>query len=397
MARDIKAMDIGDKIDLLDSESGASRLVGTAVPGGDASFQDDADDSSSYHQIGGGALWVKVASGSGADKWRRVATTDDVNAQGFRALVNTTTSESGPTDGTVRDLNASPWSDDDGTTLAGADYALNDYILFCGATKKLMQVTNIAGDSITLSDAAPALASGDNFVVQNYLPNPNNLETQAIVHYNGTDCIKLGDVQWQFATGINLSASFSATPGTVLPGDSVEAAIEKLLSSINSLVSLTGEAAGSLVHAPFPGSTIPDNSTTRDALTALESAVEAAGSLIKFDVTLTSGAGATVINSAVVDDVYKTQWDLWVLNIDTGDVRTMEVEAFHNGIPGGADATLVKESVDDKKRLGSPFNVQVKDTTLTGTGASQNMNLVMQTNVGGSGIRIIGIRKDVCL
>ena len=130
MSRDIKAMDLGDKIDLLDSDSGASRLVGTAVPGGDAAFQDDADDSSSYHHIGGGALWVKVASGSGVDKWRRVATTDDVNAQGFRALVNTTTSESGPTDGTVRDLNASPWSDDDGTTLAGADYALYEYILF---------------------------------------------------------------------------------------------------------------------------------------------------------------------------------------------------------------------------------------------------------------------------
>jgi hypothetical protein len=285
------------------------------------------------------------------------------------------TATAAPTSGNTIDLAATPLSGDEGTLLTGASFTPNvSHILFGnGGTEKIMLVTAVAGDVITVVDATPALATGNCFVVENYLPDsPGAQEGLALVQFNGTDYVKLADLDFAFATGIALSQAYTAGSGNVLPGDTVEVAIQKVDGVNDAQDTLFGTSQGATNLGNFTGSTIPDSSDVKGALQSLETAVEAINDLTKTKVT-----GITTVQTVdqiKVQDFQAARW--WVVvSLDSNPARKQgfEVHAMHDGTLV-ADATVTDETSYGKLKTGTVFTVNIA-TDLNGTGAAQFMRL----------------------
>jgi hypothetical protein len=122
---------------------------------------------------------------------------------------------------------------------------------------------------------APALSANDTFIANNYLPDsPGAQEGKAIVNYNGSVMLKLADIDFAIATGINLSGSYAAAAGNVLPGDTLEAAVAKLDGVNDAQDTLLGTAQGALDLGTFTGAIISDNNSVKGALQELETSLE---------------------------------------------------------------------------------------------------------------------------
>lgn len=138
--------------------------------------------------------------------------------------------------------------DDAPTQFVTASFAVGSYVLFtkAGVEPKLMVVRDVLGtkkwyDS-TESDPALKVArgvsAGDTFIVKNDLLDLTDAaEGSAMYHIlAGTPktAIKIGDLDWDQATGINLSSSYVRGAGgaTVVVGDTVEQAFQKLDGNI---------------------------------------------------------------------------------------------------------------------------------------------------------------------
>ena len=256
------------------AENGALQariMTGTAIPDGTSNGQDTAPIGSLYLRSGTGGTYEKIANaGAPADwilsgtavigKWRNekiVVATNDTVAAG------------------TRDLAASPFSDDDGTLITAASFAVNDYVLAdCDGTPVLMKVTAVSSPNVTFAVATPAIVTEDTFVAINYLPDPNLGENRAILNYNGSVIVKIADIDFSVATGINLSGSYTASSGNVAPSDSVEAAIAKLDGVNDNQDTLLGTAQGATNLGTFTGATVPDNSTVKGAIQSLETSLE---------------------------------------------------------------------------------------------------------------------------
>ena len=59
------------------ADVGVKLLFGAGAPGGDADIQDAAEQGSMYLDTGGNQ-YIKKTSGSGTDKWKRLADGDDL-------------------------------------------------------------------------------------------------------------------------------------------------------------------------------------------------------------------------------------------------------------------------------------------------------------------------------
>ena len=130
-----------------------------------------------------------------------------------------------------------PFSDDDlPTQLAIGNFSAGMYILSSsGASSKLFKVVLDAG---ILKLAAPeyALASDHAFLVNNdLLDSPDAAEGRSLYHFSGVDLQKLGDFDWSFASGIDISTAYDAAivSGNILAGDTVEVAIAKVEAKAN--------------------------------------------------------------------------------------------------------------------------------------------------------------------
>jgi hypothetical protein len=136
-----------------------------------------------------------------------------------------------------------PFSDDDAPEMVIGDFAAGDRILSKnGASSKIFRVWDDAGTLKVTTAGVDALAANDTFLVMNDLPDsPANQEGAAIYTWTGADLVKVGDMDWSLATGIDLSASFTSTTGVVAVGDSVELAIAKLVG--NLAAEITNRAA----------------------------------------------------------------------------------------------------------------------------------------------------------
>lgn len=321
MARDLFEQELGLKITDENSDSGVSILQGSAVPDGVSNKQDEAEIGSIYLRRGTGELYQKKANGGAPADWE---------LQGGAAIgtwrpekIRVVTGDTGVTPGAPRNLTTTPFSDDEGTLLTAADFTVGEFAII---NEILLEVTAVSAPNVTFSTpgSAPALAEGDTFVAINYLPDsPGTQEGQAIVTYNGSNHVKIADIDWNFADGINLAAGYSAASGDVTSSDTVQSALEKIdgnndaqdtllgtsqgdtnlgtfsgatISDNNSvkgalqeletaheevdqnvddLITLSGSPENSVDHGTFPGAVIPDNSTTKGALTALEAKDEA--------------------------------------------------------------------------------------------------------------------------
>lgn len=275
-------------------------LFGTAAPGGDAGEQDAAPIGSFYLRQNGASsgMYQKKANAGATGDWElngaSAATIGTFRGEKVRAVTNDTV-----TAGVARDLVASPFADDEGTTLVAADFAIGEFIIAdSDGTPVLLEVTAISAPSVTFSTpgSAPTLSEGDTFVANNYLPDtPGDQEGQAIVHYNGSVIVKIGDVDWNFADGINMAAGYTAGSGDVSASDTVQSAIEKLDGNNDAQDSVLGTAQGAVDLGTFTGATISDNVSVKVALQELETAYEETDQNVDDLITL-SGVAENAVN-----------------------------------------------------------------------------------------------------
>lgn len=399
-----------------DSDEGVHHLFGSGAPGSQTQ-ENDAEVGSIYNDtVAPGHLHRKKAAGSGTDKWIRLADYDDIIGQKWRSeKVIAITSTAAPTEGATIDLVATPLGGDETPFLVGSDFTVGDYILFgAGGTEVLGQVSAIDGDEIDITYIGfPALSARDTFIVKYYLLDAGDAqEKQAIVFYDGSVYVKLGDVNWDFATGINLSAGYTPGSGNPTSADTVESAIQKIDGNVDAVNSLTGIAQGATNLGTFTGDIISDNTNIKTALQELETdldAVQALSGVADAAVTLGTFTGDYVIpdsqtikqalqalethaergfyekavtsltaiqtvDSVKVDDVSAVEWTvMYELASDPSRRITEKVIALHDGTPG-ADATATDFNQYSVIRKGTAFN-RTLDVDVNGTGPAQVMRL----------------------
>jgi len=254
-------------------------LFGSAAPGGDAGEQDAAPLGSLYIRQNGSSstIYQKVASSNAPSDWLENGSSSAAvgvwRGEKVIAVTNDTV-----TAGVARDLVASPFADDEGTTLAAADFQVGQFIIAdADGTPVLLEVTNVSAPNVTFDTpvSAPALSAEDTFVTRNYLPDsPADQEGQAIVNYNGSVMVKIGDIDWSFADGIQLASGYTPASGDISDADTVQSAIEKLDGNNDAQDTLLGTSQGDTDLSTFSGVTIPDSSSVKGALQSLETAYE---------------------------------------------------------------------------------------------------------------------------
>lgn len=358
-------------------------IFGSAAPGGDAGEQDAAPQGSLYIRQNGASstIYQKIGTANSTADWQENGSTS--LQLGFRPeKIRAITSEN-VTAG-ARDLTTTPFTDDDGTTLSATDFAVGEFIISnSGATAVLLEVTAVSAPSVTFSTptSAPALAAFDTFLTPNYLPDPNGQENQALVQVNSAGAIvKVADVDWNFATGINLSAGYTPGSGNITTSDSVESAIQKLDGNNDAQDTLLGTAQGATNLGTFTGNIIADNESVKDALQQLETEVE------KGRVSVDGVTVLQTVDSVLVDEVCAIKWYVWVQEVATREVKAYEIFAAHNGDDSN-DATDVDFHDPILKVDGANFNLTV-NVGLGGSGVTQAMNLTIATTTGGVDVRV---------
>jgi hypothetical protein len=386
MARNLFGVEKGLRLfGVNESDPGVEILFGTAAPGGDSGEQDAAPLGSLYIRKNGASsqIWQKTDTTNSASDWTLNGSSAAVvgiwRPEAIKVLTNDTQGAG------TRDMTASPFADDEGTLITAADFAVNDYIISdADGTPALLRVSAVSAPNVTFVVASPALAANDTFIVENYLPDsPAAQEGRAIANYNGTVMVKLGDINWNFADGINMAVGYAAINGTVSSSDSVNSAIEKLDGNQQDLITLSGVAQGSVDLGTFTGSVIPDNSDIKEALQALETEVEEG-----YQAAANAVTTVTTVDSVLVDSAAAVKWYVYARRTASpARVQALEVWATHDGT-SSADATSIDETVYAKLKIGASFNLQV-DLDLNGTGAAQTMRLrVTSSEVGGVDVRV---------
>lgn len=379
MARQLRGIEKGIRLFGTNADTGVSYLFGTGAPGGDAGDQDNANVGSIYNEDGGGKIYHKITAGSGADKWAQLPSFDDLNSISFRSKAIALTDDN-ITSGAARDLVASPLSDDEAPLLVAADFTVGDLVIAdASGTPRLMEVTAVAAPNVTFTDSASPLSTNDNFVIKYHLPDSDGTqENQSFVHYNGSSVIKLGDIDWNFATGINLSSGYVTIVGSVAANDTVEVAIAKLDKRTLDLITLTGVAANAIDLGTFTGNIIPDNVAIKPALQSLETAINS----LEFQSQLTGVTTVQTLDSVLVDDVLACEWELHSReDANPSKIQVKKIFATHDG-HSGADAVNVDDSVDGVLKIGSNFNNEA-NVILTGSGSAQKMELQVQSSTAG--------------
>lgn len=381
MARVLHSVERGLSITGVDQPTGVDILFGSANPGGDSGDQDAAPLGSIYLKTDG-TLFQKVGTANSTADWLYNGSSSVAIGKWRpeRLLVVTNDTQAAGT----RNLTTTPFSDDETPLLTAASFAVNDYIISdADGTPTLLRVSAISSPSVTFVAAASALTAEDTFVAINYLPDsPGTQENRAIVNYNGSVIVKLADIDWNFADGINLAAGYAAVNGAISASDTVNSAIEKLDGNQLDLITLSGVAVGSTHLGTFTGSIIPDSSTEKAALQALETYIETGD-----QTTVAAITTIQTVGSVLVDDVAAIKWYLH-LSEDAApeNVKAYEIFAAHDG-NSAADATLVDDTVYAKLKLNVAFNATVT-VSLAGSGGAQTLNLRVASSSGGVTARV---------
>ena len=382
--RQFFTMEKGLKIVGENTDVGVSILFGAGVPGGDAGDQDSAEVGSLYLRTTG-QVYKKIANAGAIADWENMQNVD-LSLFTFRnEHVIAATGDVAPASGATINLTTNPFGDDDAPLkLTAADFGIGDHIIFgVGGIPKLMRVSNVAAPSITVVDAVLPLANNDGFKVENYLPDSGDAqEKQALVMMSAGSIVKLGDVNWNFADGINLAAGYTAQNGVISSADSVNSAIEKLDGNQQDIQSTLGVAQGSTNLGAFSGNVIPDNQTVKQAIQSLETEIENGGRSGLVGVT-----AVQTVDSVLVDNVPSAKWYVEIEKASApGNKVAMEVFALNNGT-ASADASTTDKTVYSKLKVGSNFNYTL-DVVLAGVGTAQTMALtIASAEVGGVNIK----------
>lgn len=325
-------------------------LSGTAAPDG-LGDQAAAPIGSLYIRSGTGELYQKIANAGNSTDWelngssaaqigswrpeKVVLLTDDTQAPG------------------VRDVVASPFTDDEGTPVPLADFVVGKYIIAdADGTPSLLMIDSVSGNDVTFVAAANALEADNAFVVKHYLPDsPDAQEKEAIVVYNGSVMIKVADINWNFADGINMAVGYTAQNGTISSADSVNSAIEKLDGNQQDIQTTLGVAQGSTNLGAF--------SSPVDLLFSATSTIKAlfqrVGELLMQlrGVEVTGITAAATVDSVPHASVKACKWLIEAFEEATpANRQALEVYALNNG-------TLVDDTVYAKLKIGSNFNLSI--------------------------------------
>ena len=370
MSRDLHRVELGLQITGENSFTGPSILQGSAAPGGDGDIQDAAALGSIYLRSTG-VIYKKIGSANSAADWDEVGnvTLDQLkwrNEKVIAATVDTVTA------GTVDPTGFS----DNESGLDGNDFSIGDYLIGdADGSPALFEVTAVtSATDITVVAASQAIAANDTFIVQSYLPDSGaSQEGQAIVHSpdGSSPLVKIGDVNWDFATGINISGGYTAANGTVSSADTVESAIEKLDGNQQDLQTLSGVAQGSTVLGAFSSPA----SLLLAATYTVKSAFQRVGDLLAQlrGVQATGITTAAPVDSVPVATVKACKWLVEAFEEATpANRQALEVFALNDG------ATGVDDTVYSKLKLGANFDLSISVDIDSG-----NMRLVAASTTAG--------------
>lgn len=358
------------------SDGNVSYLSGAGAPGADSSFEDAASVGSYYSDTSSGDTYKKTAAGSGTDKWTNVSVA--INNISWRepVEVNDVGTTSLPT--------GTPGNP---VTVDGESIGDGERVLFPDLTNPSDRNVWIYDQaSGTFSEDPNAESTGDTLYVIRGTQGGQTWTYNAAdtwVFANSTTLDELGYIR----TFIGKGASGSVTPtytedNYIVDGDSLAVAIDKLDIALkdaedrvdNVTVSLGINNDGTM--SAFSGTNYIDGASIYNALTLLDAAISAAeGDLI--DASADNVTGATVIDGVLVDDELVAQWILTAYDNATGAKRwTTRVLAHHDGT-ASSDATLTDHNREGILLIGTkPTGLSI-DVALSGTGASQSMDLVV--------------------
>ena len=417
MAREFFEIEKGLSITPENTDSGVQFLIGTSAPGGDAGEQDAAPIGSLFVLYDGGnsTIYQKKANGGVSGDWEENGSSSVAIGTWRPETVAAVTSDT-VTAGVARDLVANPFSDDEGTTLAAADFALGEFIIADSlGTPVLLEVTAISAPNVTFSTpaTAPALAQDDTFVARNYLPDtPGDQEGQAIVNYNGSIIIKLGDVDWNFADGIGIAAGYTPGSGDPSAADTVQSALEKIDGNVDQLTSAVGVSQGDGDMGTYTGAFLNDNESAKQNLQQLETEAENSRSTSGTSIGDTNyGAftGDLLADNLSGKQLFQRIEDLLdeLKSVEVTGITTQTavdsvpvasyasckwlVEAFEEATPANIqaleiyavnDGTNTDDTVYAKLKLGSNFNLDI-ETDVSGG----NMRLLATSSTAGVTVR----------
>jgi hypothetical protein len=257
-------------------------LSGFAQPDGVSGDQDSAPIGSLYVRSGTGELYQKIANdGLPSDFDRFDNPQMSVGSWRSEKLLLVTNEVQGAG---VRDVVATPFLDDDGAAIPISEYSVGKWVITdADGSPVLMKITDVTGDNVTFTvmpippadGSTPPLSSGDTFVCEYYLPDsPDGQEGLAIVVFNGSVIIKIADLNWNFADGINLAASYSAVNGSITSADTVNSAIEKLDGNQQDLTSALGVSQGDVDFGSFDGVSLDNDQNAKQLFQRIEVLLE---------------------------------------------------------------------------------------------------------------------------
>jgi hypothetical protein len=360
-------------------------LFDAGAPAGTAGETFDAPVGSIYTNSTTGGIYKKIANAGAAADWSELGdvTIDELVWRNEKVRF--------ATDDTLAAGAVNVLTLTDNDDMVYGDIAIGEYVIGdCNGTPLLFEVTALPGTpNVTLAAAGQAIANNDTFVVQQFLPDPTGQENQAIIHFPlaAGPCVKIGDIDWEFATGINLSSGYTAAAGTISSADSVESAIEKLDGNqqeidqnVNDLITLSGVAENSTVLGAFIAA--------GNVLIGASETVKSAFQLIFDLMAQLRGVQSTGITTITVVD-----------SVPHATVKTIKwlVEVFEEATPANrkafevfatTDGTSVDDTVYSKLKLGANFNV-VLAVAISGA------NMVLNVTSSTAGVTVTARRIEV--
>ncbi len=186
------------------SIGGVNFIAGAGAPGGAGGFPDAAPKGSFYADETNGQMYLKKAAGTGADKWIRMQSKDDMDM----ALLGLSwrTPAKVRDAGVYADLATAQTAMNTGT-IDGIPVVANDRILFegiTGAAKNVFIVTGTPGSGATLVEDSNTASKGDAL----YVLEGTSAGKQFV--FNGTDWVMQGSAS---ETELAFLRAFMGKPG----------------------------------------------------------------------------------------------------------------------------------------------------------------------------------------
>lgn len=354
-------------------------LSGTAAPDG-LGDQSSAPIGSLYARSGTGELYQKIANAGNSSDWQLNGSSAAVIGNWRPERVIALTGEN--VGAGVRDMVANPFTDDDGTAVGISEFIVGRYVISDAAgTPKLLEITNVSGNNVTFALSANVLVEDDAFLIKFYLPDsPDSQEKQAIAVFSDGVMVKVSDVNWNIADGINLAAGYAATNGSISNADTVNSAIQKLDGNQQDIQTTLGVAQGSVDMGTFTSSA----SLLFAASQTIKQLFQRVGDLLAQlrGVEVSAITTVTTVDSVPHATVKACKWFVIAVEDATpANRKAVEVYAVTNG-------TLVDDTVSAVLRVGSNFNLSI---TVDISGADMRLRAASTT----AGVTVTARRVEV--